>query len=399
MFSFSEHRKELNNWLNESAKESYLQAFWGCKKKHPKITMDEFYESEITLQNQEIKILENLGSLEFDQIAILNKRKKLVSFYQMVRTRNNAHLLILIQEYWKIIYSQWIELLKSFPNDYLYTTVPTKQIQDVDTLADIELKSNKYLALFEHDLKDEFIEHEFIRFMNVFKHGIESLCIDFKDLKYNDLIKNNVKASVIFTKDDIQYTIPSKTAYSFNWKEFYAKIKRQDFDFGYGLGTGEMVAYIIGLVKFATKLVELKPDLFDLVDLNEDKDSNNSLNKPLINQESENNFTLSTIEDWLFEFKERMTANDYKILVSALLEYIETGKFPKPTKSIQINGRLNKKLFGWALNRIFEAQGKGIEKELLIFAKQYISLFGSTQFDESNFLQSNLYKYFTTKTK
>lgn len=115
--------------------------------------------------------------------------------------------------------------------------------------------------------------------------------------------------------------------------------------------------------------------------------------------QTENNVDLSTIEDWLYEFKEKMNDADYQKLVLALLEYFETGIFPTLSKPIQINGRLNKKLFGWALNRIFEAKGKGIEKELLQFAKQNISLYTNVQFDETNILQSNLYKYFTTKTK
>lgn len=116
-------------------------------------------------------------------------------------------------------------------------------------------------------------------------------------------------------------------------------------------------------------------------------------------QKTENDFTLSTIEDWLFEFKEKMSETDYQNLVSALMKYFETGIFPTFSIPIQINGRPNKKLFGWALNRIFEAKGKGVEKELLQFAKQNISLFTDVQFDENNVLKSNLYKYFTTKTK
>ncbi len=116
-------------------------------------------------------------------------------------------------------------------------------------------------------------------------------------------------------------------------------------------------------------------------------------------QQTENNFTLSTIEDWLFEFKDKMIGTDYQTLVSALMQYFVTGAFPTLAKPIQINGRPNKKLFGWALNRIFEAKGKGIEKELLQFAKQNISLFTDVQFDENNILKSNLYKYFTTQTK
>jgi len=94
-----------------------------------------------------------------------------------------------------------------------------------------------------------------------------------------------------------------------------------------------------------------------------------------------------------------MEETDYQTLVSALKQYFDIGTFPTLTKPIQINGRPNKKLFGWALNRIFEAKGKGIEKELLQFAKQNISLFNNVQFDETNILKSNLYKYFTTQTK
>jgi hypothetical protein len=115
--------------------------------------------------------------------------------------------------------------------------------------------------------------------------------------------------------------------------------------------------------------------------------------------QTENDLTLSTIEDWLFEFKEIMSEADYKILVSALIQYFDTGIFPTLLKPIQINGRPNKKLFGWALNRIFEAKGKGVELELLQFAKQNISLFTDVKFDEINFRESNLYKYFTTKHK
>lgn len=116
-------------------------------------------------------------------------------------------------------------------------------------------------------------------------------------------------------------------------------------------------------------------------------------------QQTENDFTLSTIEDWLFEFKEKMCETDYQTLVSALRQYFDMGTFPTLSKPIQINGRPNKKLFGWALNRIFEAKGKGIEKELLRFAKQNISLFTDVQFDETDIRNSNLYKYFTTQTK
>ena len=61
--------------------------------------------------------------------------------------------------------------------------------------------------------------------------------------------------------------------------------------------------------------------------------------------ECENNFTRSTIDDWLFEFKKQMSETDYQNLVSALMQYFENGIFPNLPKPIQINGRPNKKLF------------------------------------------------------
>ena len=117
-----------------------------------------------------------------------------------------------------------------------------------------------------------------------------------------------------------------------------------------------------------------------------------------LNKEPENDVTLATIEDWLFEFKDKMTENDYNRLVSALKHYFEKGKFPEIEGEIKVK-RVNKKLFGWHLNRIFYSEGKGIDIALLQFAKQYISLFKDVKFDINNVKKSNLYKYFTSKTK
>lgn len=113
-----------------------------------------------------------------------------------------------------------------------------------------------------------------------------------------------------------------------------------------------------------------------------------------------NNYTVSTIEDWLFEFKERniLTEPHYTNLVNALTHYFENGAFPKLKQTIKV-GRVNKKLLGWHLNRIFHSEGKGVEIDLLSFAKASISTFKDVEFDEKDIQNSNLYKYFTTKIK
>ncbi len=156
--------------------------------------------------------------------------------------------------------------------------------------------------------------------------------------------------------------------------------------------------YYSGIVNKVEEQVKKYPQLFATFDKCEHNIPPQQF-ETKTEQETENDFALSTIEDWLFGFKEKMSETNYQNLVSALMKYFETETFPTFSKPIQINGRPNKKLFGWALNRIFEAKGKGVEKELLQFAKQNISLFTDVQFDENNILKSNLYKYFTTKTK
>lgn len=114
----------------------------------------------------------------------------------------------------------------------------------------------------------------------------------------------------------------------------------------------------------------------------------------------QNDFTLSTIEDFLEKFDSKMSASDYKRLISALKKYFETGKFPVVEK---VNvGRVNKKAFGWALYEIYRAlktNNETLSKEYLLFAKNNISIFSNDKFNENNIQKSNLYKYFTTKTK
>jgi hypothetical protein len=156
--------------------------------------------------------------------------------------------------------------------------------------------------------------------------------------------------------------------------------------------------YFSGIVNKVEEQVKAHPRIFAKFEKCEHRLSTNQTEAEQ-EQQTVNDFTLSTIEDWLFEFREKMNEPDYQTLVSALKQYLDIGIFPVLSKPIQINGRINKKLFGWALNRIFEAKGKGIEMELLLFAKQNISLYKDVQFDALDIYKSNLYKYLTTRTE
>ena len=119
-------------------------------------------------------------------------------------------------------------------------------------------------------------------------------------------------------------------------------------------------------------------------------------------QHGENDIILSTIEDWLYPFKDEgiLDSGNYHRLLAALKEYFDEGKFPPLKKSIKV-GKVNKKRFGWALNQIYRSNKSGNEPlpiAILDFANSYISIYGKDSFDAINYMKSNLYKYLTTKT-
>lgn len=120
-------------------------------------------------------------------------------------------------------------------------------------------------------------------------------------------------------------------------------------------------------------------------------------------EEQVNNFVESTIEDWLFPFKEErvLTETAYSMLVGALRTYFETNAFPEIAEPIRV-GKVSVKRFGWALKEVFrsvKSQNEKLSIAYLLFAKQNISIFINVPFDENNMVDSTLYKYFTTKTK
>jgi hypothetical protein len=123
------------------------------------------------------------------------------------------------------------------------------------------------------------------------------------------------------------------------------------------------------------------------------------LQNETVDEPNENDFLISTIDEYLEPFKKNMNEGDYNILVSAIKQHIETGSFPELKKEILINRRPAQKKFGWAINRIYDAKNMGVEKALLTFAHKNISLFKNAEFNEKDFLNCNLYKYFTTKTQ
>lgn len=114
-----------------------------------------------------------------------------------------------------------------------------------------------------------------------------------------------------------------------------------------------------------------------------------------------NDHILSTIHEYLEVVKANLPDPDYTTLTTALRQYFETGKFPTIKNVIRVN-KVNVKKFGWALNEIYRKckdDNSNLPIEYLQFAKENISIFKDVPFDKQNYLTSNLYKYFTTKTQ
>lgn len=119
-----------------------------------------------------------------------------------------------------------------------------------------------------------------------------------------------------------------------------------------------------------------------------------------VNEVNTNDFLVSTIEDYLAVFKDRINKNDYPILVEALKEYFTTGNFPKDCKQIKVTGKVNKKKFGWVLNQLYRSEKTGILPiDYLQFAKDKISVFKDVSFNNTDYVKTTLYKYFTTKAQ
>lgn len=179
----------------------------------------------------------------------------------------------------------------------------------------------------------------------------------------------------------------------------YRKLKEKAIDRGelsYNLDSNEVE--VIAFFKFWRFLQKMDPN--DTKNQIIEYFENLGYNHETEDENDSNDLTLSTIEDWLFEFKEQKIIKEphYGILVKALYQYIKEGVFPKLKNKIMV-GKVNKKLLGWNLNRILHSEGIGVKVELLRFAHTYISTFKDDDFTERNYQKSNLYKYFTTKTK
>lgn len=113
--------------------------------------------------------------------------------------------------------------------------------------------------------------------------------------------------------------------------------------------------------------------------------------------ENINDFTKSTIIEYLEDIQDYLDVTNYGILVDALYKYFTTNEFPTLQKKINFK-RVNKKKVGWALKEVYKnIKTDALEIDYFKFAKENINLFDKEIIVLENFNQSNFYKCFTTK--
>lgn len=129
---------------------------------------------------------------------------------------------------------------------------------------------------------------------------------------------------------------------------------------------------------------------------NESENSIKQIEKPNLQeaQLSPEKLITEAFEDLKDKFK---SDDDYSLLIYAYTFYFTNNEFPFLERPIQFK-TINKKKIGWILKVIYKnITDKDINYEYLLFAKNNINLFMNDELNKDDFLNCNLYKYFTTK--
>lgn len=189
------------------------------------------------------------------------------------------------------------------------------------------------------------------------------------------------------------------------------KDKQEEDDFEQLLYPGERSPSIeINTDNLNNRILSAKRILDCIYEKIEDSENSSNLEKPKdidmsesdrdkhedLTDMDENDYTKSTIEDYLYNIKNHMYRDQYETLVDALHSYFTTGQFTKLKKKIMFK-RVNKKKVGWALKEVYNnLKTDKLSVEYFEFAKENINLFEKEQIESENFHQSKFYKYFTT---
>lgn len=107
----------------------------------------------------------------------------------------------------------------------------------------------------------------------------------------------------------------------------------------------------------------------------------------------------NSIDEYLEPFKDTaIDSKDYSEAAAALKLFFE-GHPPTTPKCCAIKNR-NKKKLGYALGQLYKGQTNGsLSFEYLDFCRRLFDCFKGAELGKDNYLRSNLYKYFSSKTQ
>lgn len=124
-------------------------------------------------------------------------------------------------------------------------------------------------------------------------------------------------------------------------------------------------------------------------------------NASTVNPVEKNDFTLSTIEDYLEDFYKSNAINqkDYNNVKQILLSYFKDGRTPEKKAPVFIrNG--NKKKLAYACGKIFRSlKNEPLSYGYLLLLKNTFEVYANEEIEENKANKSNLYKYCTNKNQ
>ena len=293
----------------------------------------------------------------------INKVKKLIDIdNEPLEEKSNIDLNLLLSKY-----DEWF---KVFPFDLPYFKHLEIKYRKLIPLHTGRTRYNKYLDITEHEshTKESLTVFLLQTTENILKN------INGATLHEKGLLNNPEKIAIDLVVQNRKLELLKLSVMPNAKKTDYIKVLKDWFK-------GEKK-----FIKDITPLLEALPPKQEVKESNKEDESNNVIK--------------STIEDFLEPLNYYFKPKDYNLLVYELEYYFTNETFTKSTEIINTINKPNMKLLGTTLKDIYHNCINVNEKlpiKYLRFGKQRISTFLKVSFDERNYLNSNLYKYYHTK--
>lgn len=221
--------------------------------------------------------------------------------------------------------------------------------------------------------------------------------------KYLDDHEDNTESLFLQKELDASNEIlETLNTYKTNSKSFGFQTLKDHFDISILENSGfdldkvdNHIASIYSILVFIKQKQESMVPGEEIVAVKTETNSNPEKSEAVENSDL-NDYTKSTIEDYLTVIEDDINSDDYKLLTDALYSYFTTDRFPQLERKIMFK-RVNKKKVGWALKEVYKnLKREALDIEYFRFAKENINLFEKEVIQRKDFNKSKFYKIFTT---